>query len=60
MSVFVEPLASTNIFAETFDDGKIEVLYIYGFCGFAVIIPHANGGTLSQNMRLWRKDRPLQ
>jgi serine/threonine protein kinase len=28
---------------------------IYGYCGFALILPYVSGGTLSSNLRKWRK-----
>lgn len=31
------------------------MLDTYGFCGFDVLTPYANGGTLSSRLRAWRK-----
>jgi serine/threonine protein kinase len=28
---------------------------IYGYCGFALVLPFVSGGTLSSNLRKWRK-----
>ena len=28
---------------------------IYGYCGFALVLPYVAGGTLSSNLRKWRK-----
>jgi hypothetical protein len=30
-----------------------QVLNIYGFCGFDVLTPYADGGTLSSKLRKW-------
>ena len=35
--------------------GSPYIFPIYGYCGFALVLPYVSGGTLSSNLRKWRK-----